>query len=139
MLTNEQEPCPSGHGSCSFYLTPSATCRRTPLLRRRSACSLRFPASLLRAACGQGKRGEGCRGSWGCGESAGCPLGGRESRRCRLRSLPFPPSRGRGGRGRGEGQGRSLGDGFRLRGKMTCASVRRKLSTVSRSFMIYDL
>lgn len=77
-----------------------------------------------------------------CGEGDGCFSGGRESRRCKPGSLPFPPSRGRGGtggRGWGGGQGRSLGDGLRLRGKMTWASVRKKLSTVSRTFMIYDL
>ena len=42
-----------------FYLTPSATCRRIPLPRRRSVCSLRFPASRLRVAGGRGKRGRG--------------------------------------------------------------------------------
>ncbi|MFQ9020722.1 MAG: hypothetical protein ACLR6J_03880 [Parabacteroides merdae] len=53
----------------------------------------------------------------------------------------IPPSRGRGGIGGGGwggGQGRSLGDGLRLRGKMTWASVRKKLSTVSRTFHKLD-
>lgn len=40
---------------------------------------------------------EGRRDSWECGEGVGCSSGGRESRRCRPGSLPFPLPEGEEG------------------------------------------